>query len=74
MVVMSEKKTRAGEDEIRQIYKKLVQRYFNSYPKGNPLWVLNKHVKAYEKSMWKTEEPAIVDLACARVTIVRTDS
>ena len=39
---MSEKKTSAAEIEIKQIYKKLVQRYFNSYPDGNPLWMLNK--------------------------------
>ncbi len=60
---MSEKKTSAADIEIKQIYKKLVQKYFNSYPEGNPLWVLNKRVSAYEQNVWNAREPAIVDLA-----------
>jgi len=52
-----------SSDEIKQIYKKLVQSYVNSYPKGDPLWVLNKHLDAYVRSGWKVKEPAIVDLA-----------
>jgi len=49
--------------EIKTIYKKLVQSYVKNYPRGNPLWVLNKHINAYTGYQWKTKEPAILDIA-----------
>lgn len=49
--------------EIERIYKKLVQRYVNYYPRGRPLWMLNKHIEACTKGQWKAKEPAILDLA-----------
>ncbi len=52
-----------SSEEIKTIYKKLVQSYVDRIPHGNPLWVLNKHINAYSKDQWKTKEPAILDLA-----------
>lgn len=52
-----------SSEEIKTIYKKLVQSYAEDYPRGNPLWVLNKHIQAYVNYQWKAKEPAILDLA-----------
>ncbi len=50
-------------EEIRTIYKKLVQSYVNSYPHGNPLRMLNKHIEVYTQDQWNNKEQAILDLA-----------
>lgn len=52
-----------SSEEIKIVYKKLVERYVNDFPHGNPLWILNKHIEAYVKHEWKTKESAILDLA-----------
>jgi len=56
-----------SSEEIKTIYKKLVQSYVNDYPRADPLWVLNevlnKHIEAYIRYEWKAKEPAILDLA-----------
>jgi len=52
-----------SSEEIKTIYKKLVESYVNDYPHGKPLWMLNKHIEAYVKHEWKTKESAILDLA-----------
>jgi len=51
-----------ASEEIKAIYKKLVQSYVEDFPRGKPLWILNKHIDAYAQQ-WKAKEPAIVDLA-----------
>jgi len=56
-----------SSEEIKTIYKKLVQSYVNDYPRANPLWVLNnvlnKHIEFYTREEWKAKEPAILDAA-----------
>lgn len=56
-----------SSEEIKTIYKKLVQSYVNDYPRADPLWVLNrvlnKHIEVYVREEWKAKEPAILDLA-----------
>lgn len=51
-----------ASEEIKTIYKKLVQSYANDYP-SDPLRILNMHIEAYIKHEWKAKEPAILDLA-----------
>ncbi len=52
-----------SSEEIKTIYKKLVRRYVRARPHGEPLWVLNQHIEAYTRNVWKAREPAIIDLA-----------
>jgi len=50
--------------EIKTIYKKLVEKYVNDFPRGDPLFMLNRHIRAYAWNEWKNvKEPAILDLA-----------
>lgn len=52
-----------SSEEIKTIYKKLVQSYATAYPHGNSLQLLNTRIEAFVSHEWKAKEPAILDLA-----------
>jgi hypothetical protein len=52
-----------SSEEINAIYKKLVQKYVNDFPRYDSLFMLNRDINAKMWNEWETKEPAILDLA-----------